>query len=148
MRKYLAVFLTLSVLTVLILAACGASEKNEGEPTPPPIPTQYANLKNPVAGQADAIAAGKTIFETNCVPCHGTDGRGDGPTAASLNPKPADLWDPAQNDPDGEIFYHVSEGAKAGDFPDTSQMPAWKNTLSTEQIWQVISYIRTLPTAK
>jgi mono/diheme cytochrome c family protein len=36
----------------------------------------------------DLIAKGNNIFTTVCSSCHGTDGKGDGPTAASLNPKP------------------------------------------------------------
>jgi hypothetical protein len=31
------------------------------------------------------------IFESRCVACHGTDGRGDGPAASNLNPKPRDF---------------------------------------------------------
>jgi mono/diheme cytochrome c family protein len=145
MKIYVTVLISLLVLTTFGLAACGPSENNEGEPTPPPIPTQYANLKNPLSGQADVIAAGKAIFDTNCAPCHGPKGLGDGPAGVALDPRPADLTDPAQNDPDGVIFYHISEGAKAGDFPDESQMAAWQGKLTTDQIWQVISYIRTLP---
>ena len=34
------------------------------------------------------MAEGKQVFEANCVPCHGADGRGDGPRAAGLNPPP------------------------------------------------------------
>lgn len=34
---------------------------------------------------------GKTIFSVNCASCHGTTGKGDGPAAAALNPKPRDF---------------------------------------------------------
>jgi mono/diheme cytochrome c family protein len=34
------------------------------------------------------VAKGKTLFAVNCASCHGTGGRGDGPAAAALNPKP------------------------------------------------------------
>lgn len=45
------------------------------------------------AGQpsAAAIAEAKSIFENRCVACHGTKGAGDGPTSASLTPKPRAL---------------------------------------------------------
>ena len=33
-------------------------------------------------------AAGKSIYETHCAQCHGTDGRGDGVASALLNPRP------------------------------------------------------------
>ena len=44
------------------------------------------------AGTAHAdAAAGKALFvKTNCNSCHGSEGRGDGPVAAALDPKPRD----------------------------------------------------------
>jgi mono/diheme cytochrome c family protein len=34
------------------------------------------------------------IFESRCVACHGAEGRGDGPAASNLNPKPRDFHNP------------------------------------------------------
>jgi mono/diheme cytochrome c family protein len=36
---------------------------------------------------------GKASFAQMCAACHGPNGKGDGPAAASLNPKPRDLSD-------------------------------------------------------
>jgi mono/diheme cytochrome c family protein len=35
------------------------------------------------------------IYKSRCTLCHGAAGKGDGPAAAGLNPKPRDLGDPA-----------------------------------------------------
>ena len=35
--------------------------------------------------------AGKAKYDANCVGCHGSGGKGDGPAAAALNPKPGDF---------------------------------------------------------
>lgn len=43
----------------------------------------------------DLLAKGQKIYETNCLLCHGKNGKGDGPAAAMLNPKPADYTKPA-----------------------------------------------------
>ncbi|MDR3611488.1 MAG: cytochrome c [Ignavibacteriaceae bacterium] len=51
--------------------------------TIPPI--DITKIREPAP---DLIAKGKNIFTTVCSSCHGTEGKGDGPTAASLNPKP------------------------------------------------------------
>jgi cytochrome c553 len=42
-----------------------------------------------VTPQARTEAA--DIFESRCVACHGPEGRGDGPAASNLNPKPRDF---------------------------------------------------------
>ena len=39
----------------------------------------------------ELIAKGKTLFAVNCASCHGNNGKGDGPAAAALNPKPRDF---------------------------------------------------------
>lgn len=107
-------------------------------------PGDYADLTNPLAGDSAAVTAGQAIFDTNCASCHGPKGQGDGPASAALNPKPANLADPQMMDSmsDGYIFWRVSEGGMIAPF--NSAMPAWKATLSEEQRWQVISYLRSL----
>jgi high-affinity iron transporter len=42
------------------------------------------------------IAAAAAQFETTCATCHGLEGRGDGPAAASLDPKPTNFHDAAR----------------------------------------------------
>jgi mono/diheme cytochrome c family protein len=42
-----------------------------------------------------AAKEGREIFDTRCSVCHGKEGKGDGPGAAGLNPKPRDLSDSA-----------------------------------------------------
>lgn len=138
--KAINLTILLLVLSALALAACGP--KTFTTASGDVIPAQYGNMKNPLAGQQDAVTAGKDLFTTNCVPCHGTDAKGGGPAGASLDPKPADLTDPAANDPDGQIFYRIAEGPTGG--PKGSAMPAWKGTLTDTQIWQVITYLRSL----
>lgn len=107
-------------------------------------PSEYAKLTNPFTGDAAALAAGQTIFNTNCMTCHGAQGQGDGPTSVALNPKPANLADRQMMDmlSDGYLFWRVSEGGAMAPF--NSAMPSWKAALSEEQRWQVISYVRSL----
>lgn len=48
-------------------------------------PVDVMKMKNP---SQDLVAKGKTLFSANCSSCHGTDGKGDGPASAGLNPPP------------------------------------------------------------
>ncbi len=139
------------LVSIFSLAACGGggNSGNTGggnvgthvtnRQTPP---SDFANMTNPVAGQQDAITAGKQIFDNNCSTCHGTDGKGDGPSASALNPKPANLTFTAQETNDAYIHWVVSEGGAAVGL--SSAMPSFKGVLSDEQIWQVTSYVKSL----
>jgi mono/diheme cytochrome c family protein len=102
------------------------------------IPESARTMKNPVANTAAAVAAGKTLFKTHCVECHGESGKGDGPDAMMYTPEPADLTDAKAMKwmTDGEIFYVISEGHKP--------MPSFKDKLSEQQRWQVVHFVRTL----
>ena len=80
-------------------------------------------------------ANGKKLADTNCVSCHGS-GKGDGPAAAALNPKPAD-WTSAkvQSESDGELFWKISNGR--------GPMPPWKH-LSDKDRWDLVAHVRSL----
>ncbi len=110
------------------------------------VPAEYAELTNPFAGDADAIAAGAELYQSFCASCHGTEGRGDGPAAESLQVKPANLADADMmaGVTDGYLFWRISQGMMSEGMEDSS-MPAFGHMLlSEEEIWQVISFVRTL----
>lgn len=50
-------------------------------------PSSSGSSDEPDIPVADRVQA-SNIFDTRCVPCHGSTGSGDGPASASLNPKP------------------------------------------------------------
>lgn len=122
------------LMTALILSACGAPSALSA--AVPPVPAKYAGKTNPLG--AGAAERGKLDYISYCEACHGASGLGDGPAGAALNPPPASLPDLAAQVGDDYLFWRISEG-KAG-----TAMVGWANVLSEEQIWQVVSYIRTL----
>ncbi len=87
-------------------------------------------------------AKGKEVFAGKCSPCHGLTGQGDGPAAASFQPKPRNLSDAkyVSTLTDEHMFKTISEGGAAvGKSP---AMPSWKSSLSESDIWNVIAYVR------
>ncbi|HXV68311.1 MAG TPA: c-type cytochrome [Nitrospira sp.] len=104
---------------------------------------------------AEMIEAGKRVYFTKCVWCHGVDGAGDGPGADRLWPRPRNfnqgtfkirhtasgelpLFDakkpvPGQND----LFETVTHGLPG------SAMPPWEGILTEEQRLQVLSFVTT-----
>jgi cbb3-type cytochrome oxidase cytochrome c subunit/cytochrome c553 len=87
----------------------------------------------------EMIAAGKTVYEANCSGCHGNAGNGAGPAAAALNPKPRNFIEAKfkYGDRDTDLFKTVANGVTG------TAMPPWKDALSDDQRWAVISYVRT-----
>jgi len=100
-------------------------------------PQPAKSVKNPIEGNKSDLAVAKTLYVANCSPCHGTTGKGDGPAAAALNPKPANHTSAAvQSETDGSLFWKLSEGR--------NPMPSYKKILTDQQRWELINYIRTL----
>jgi mono/diheme cytochrome c family protein len=100
-------------------------------------PPSAANRPNPLAGNANATAAGQKLYVGNCMTCHGASGKGDGPGAAALEKKPADLSARIKaGATDGELFWKISEGR--------SPMISWKGSLSETQRWELVNYIKSL----
>ena len=125
---------------LLFLAACGGNgsstpAENENA-TLATVPEQYAGLTNPLG--TNAATAGAEVFRTNCATCHGPQGHGDGPAGQSLEPKPRNLAHIQAVAGDDFLFWRIREGK-----PGTS-MVAWQGILTDEQIWQAVSFIRTL----
>ncbi|MBI4381108.1 MAG: cytochrome c [candidate division NC10 bacterium] len=115
----------------------------------PPVPAEYAKITVPpnIWTDADAIARGRSIHAARCAVCHGAQGAGDGPAAASLPAKPASFQDRAMAAEMTEAywFWRVSEGGAIEPFKSAgSAMPPWKQELSVEDRWTVIAYQHSL----
>lgn len=94
-------------------------------------------LLNPVAATSDSVTRGGALFQANCASCHGTSGLGDGPLADGMFPKPANFTAAhTRMHPDGQLFEWIQNG-KPG-----TEMPAFGDSLTDEEIWDLINYIQ------
>jgi mono/diheme cytochrome c family protein len=92
-------------------------------------------MENPVAASPQGQAAAQKLWGKECAACHGDTGRGDGPQAKKLETKtPPVAAMPAQSD--GELFWKITTGRRP--------MPGYRKTLTDEQRWQLVTYMRTL----
>ena len=87
---------------------------------------------------------GQALYTQYCASCHGASGRGDGPSAAGLATKPADLTDGRVMNPlpDDFLANLIARGGRAEGLAPT--MPGFDAYLAGEQIRQVILFVRTL----
>lgn len=86
----------------------------------------------------EMLANGKTVFNSNCVTCHGAEGKGDGAASAGLNPKPRNFTQATnwkQGRKPSNIFHTITAGLGG--------MPAFAS-LSSDDRWSVVHYVRSL----
>lgn len=104
------------------------------------IPARYQALKNPHGNSDAAVEKGQALYTKHCATCHGDEGFGEGKAGFDLNPSPALLAFIVQSPiaVDSYLMWSIAEGG----VDLNSGMPAFKSTLSADEIWQIVSYIR------
>jgi len=95
-----------------------------------PAPAAADRSRNPLAGDPQAITKGAVLFRQECVYCHGVGARGGmrGPdlTTGSWNHGGADA----------DLARTITDGVAGTAMPP--------NNLKTDEIWQIVSYLRTV----
>ena len=80
----------------------------------------------------DNANEGRLLYEYSCASCHGTPSEGN---YALMVPSPGDPGEEVfQNQTDGSLFYKIRNGRE--------QMPKFDDIYSQDEIWNLISYIR------
>jgi mono/diheme cytochrome c family protein len=141
MKKTVWVVAIVLVIASVLLAACGGGGGGGSSSgiKRQPVPSDFASMKNPHEGQQDAVTAGKQLFATNCAPCHGNEGKGDGSAGASLNPKPANLQLTAKETSANYIHWVDTVGGTTAGL--SSGMPAFKDVISDDDIWKIATFL-------
>lgn len=138
------------VLLGTTLAACGCKVSPPGKlersivlETKHHLTVRNRSEKNPLPFNAENLAAGKEAFGHYCIVCHGLDGQNTGvPFAAQMSPPPPSLASAeVQSYTDGQLKWIIDNGIAP------SGMPASKGTLSDDEIWSIVHFLRHLPPA-
>jgi len=95
------------------------------------VPDRDRTKTNPYRDQPDAVAAGRRVFVDHCAHCHGDDGQG---TKKRPSLKTARVQQEAT---EGDLHWLLVNGNRG------QGMPSWTK-LGDPQIWQVITYVRSL----
>jgi mono/diheme cytochrome c family protein len=132
----------------LVLTGCKATPPSRMERTLVVAAKHHLLIGNrrqhsPLPDNAGTVADGKEAFGHYCVACHGNDGQNTGvPFVDHLSPPVPSLASAEVQDyTDGQLKWIIDNGI----WP--SGMPGSKGTLSDEEIWGMVAYIRHLPPA-
>lgn len=87
-----------------------------------------------------SIDAGGTHYGLNCSVCHADDGRGQRPPGEWMHPRAANLTSrEVQSYSDQELFWIIQNGIRF------TGMPAFRQVETPDHIWDLVNYVRTLP---
>ncbi|MBI3330919.1 MAG: c-type cytochrome, partial [Candidatus Omnitrophica bacterium] len=100
----------------------------------------------PDAAASRHLVAGQAAYRQSCARCHGVEGKGDGPDAVRLYPKPRDLTSgvfkfrstaSGTAPTDEDLFQTITNGLPSAGMPD------WKH-LDESIRWQLVAYVKSL----
>jgi mono/diheme cytochrome c family protein len=138
----------LAAVACLSLTACRVRQPGTVEATAVQWTKHHVTIRgngqrNPIKATPENIDSGKHAFGDYCVVCHGRDGQNTGvPFAGHMSPPiPSLASQDVQRYSDGQLKWIIDNGIMP------SGMPASKGTLSDEEIWQIVVYLRHLPAA-
>ena len=105
------------------------------------IPWKEQRAKNPLAGDAAALAQGHELFLADCATCHGVDGSGTTRIGTNLYPRVPDLRATStQSLTDGQIHFIISDGVRYTGMPALDRV----HRESEEDAWKLVLFIRSL----
>lgn len=99
------------------------------------VDRRASEMQNPVQPTDANLIVGMKIYQTNCASCHGDIHHPRGPLADSLYPRAPQFLEDAPDMPEHQNFYIIQHGIRM------SGMPAWKQTLSEPETWQVTAFL-------
>jgi len=142
----IGVFLTVAILSggFFYYFAAGMAPVATADP-PMPFEKKLANMaldahiekqhvvQSPVSADEPNFLAGADVYKQNCAACHGLPEQPPTGYAATMYPKPTQLFrgTGVTDDPASESYWKAANGIRM------SGMPAFKTKLSDTQLWQV-----------
>jgi mono/diheme cytochrome c family protein len=145
MRKTILMGLTVAMA---ILAGCKATQPGKIESTAITYAKHHIfignqSIKNPLQDTPENRSDGKDAFSHYCVACHGMDGQNTGvPFVQHISPPiPSLASREVQSYTDGQLKWILDYGVAP------SGMPGSKGTLSDDELWSIVLYLRHLPPA-
>ena len=120
-----------SVLTVAILSLAAPTMLAARTPWTEQVPPREHERENTMAGDPDAVAAGRLLFEDHCARCHGEHAEGKGKRPSLRSERVQDTATP------GDLHWFLLNGSLGRGMPSWSKLP-------DQQLWQLVTYLKSL----
>jgi mono/diheme cytochrome c family protein len=149
MKSFLFGILTIIILlaVVLVFALLGFVNMRADNP-PSHLETAIAShamdasvaraatkLTNPVTADEANLVAGANLYRDHCSLCHGDPAYPKAPLNGSFNPPAPQFMDDKADMPENQNFFILQHGIR------WTAMPGWKNVLSDQEIWQLVTFL-------
>lgn len=92
-------------------------------------------IANPVPPTDQNLVVGASIYLKRCAMCHGDPTTPESPLAKTLYPPPPQFITDAPDMEENENYYIIVHGVR------WTGMPGWKNVLTDQQIWQIVTFL-------
>jgi len=104
------------------------------------LPKEYEGAKSAITPDRAAIEKGRVLYKAECASCHGADGMGSGEPGKALSPSPALLAYMIKRpiSVDEYLLWAIADGG----VQFNSEMPAFKDKMTRDDIWRIIVYMR------
>lgn len=90
---------------------------------------------NPIAATEDNLVVGAKLYLDHCAGCHGVPSNPDSKFAQSFYPTVPAFFKDAPDMSENQNFYVIGHGIR------WTGMPAWNQTLTASQIWQIVTFL-------
>jgi mono/diheme cytochrome c family protein len=90
---------------------------------------------NPLTADEANLDVGARLYRDHCTLCHGDPAHPKSLLADSLNPPAPQFMNDMANMPENQNFYILQHGIR------WTAMPSWKNVLTEQQIWQLVTFL-------
>jgi mono/diheme cytochrome c family protein len=94
-----------------------------------------SKIANPVPADETNLIAGARLYREHCTLCHGDPAHPKGPLSDALNPPAPQFMVDKADMPEHQNFFILQHGIRL------TAMPGWKNILSDQQLWQLVTFL-------
>ncbi len=123
MKRRVVVSIFLMTSAAALLAAVSGDWLND-------VPARDQQKTNPYRDQPEAVQAGRLLFEDHCAQCHGDNAQGKGKRPSLRSAR-------IQSASEGSLHWFLVNGNVRRGMPSWSKLP-------DQQLWQLVTYLRSL----